>query len=168
MQEEPSNNTTTVIALYAVFIKIRGYWIWQPFRKMAVQFVTFPPSRILKPYVYITQIYSQTFLSTKCLRACRADPWLITTWCHTCLGRNEVKRSSASQVGRRPSIWMGTVIALHWYMPFVMQSKRHVLPCCWQCYIFNTSPIGVASHSITKSSLHLRLNRCSHLQMHFL
>ena len=35
-----------------------------------------PPSRILKPYVYITQINSQTLSSTKCLRAYRAGPEL--------------------------------------------------------------------------------------------
>ena len=40
------------------------------------QFLKFPPSRILKPYVYISQINSQTFLSTKCLRAYRAGPGL--------------------------------------------------------------------------------------------
>ena len=40
------------------------------------QFLKFPPSRILKPYVYITQINSQTLSSTKCLRAYRAGPGL--------------------------------------------------------------------------------------------
>ena len=38
------------------------------------QFLKFPPSRILKPYVYITQINSQTLSSTQCLRAYRAGP----------------------------------------------------------------------------------------------
>ena len=38
------------------------------------QFLKFPSSRILKPYVYITQINSQTWSSTKCLRAYRAGP----------------------------------------------------------------------------------------------
>ena len=42
------------------------------------QFLKFPPSRILKPYVYITQIYSQTLISPKCLRAYRAGPGLST------------------------------------------------------------------------------------------
>ena len=40
------------------------------------QFFKFPPSRILKTYVYITQINSQTFLNTKCLRAYWAGPGL--------------------------------------------------------------------------------------------
>ena len=40
------------------------------------QFLKCPPSRILKPYVYITQINSQTLSSTKCLRAYRAGPGL--------------------------------------------------------------------------------------------
>ena len=34
-----------------------------------IQFLKFPPSRILKPYLYVTQINSQTLSSTKCLRA---------------------------------------------------------------------------------------------------
>ena len=41
------------------------------------QFLKFPPSRILKPYVYITQINSQTSILPKCLRAYRAGPGLI-------------------------------------------------------------------------------------------
>ena len=41
------------------------------------QFLKFPPSRILKPYVYITQINSQTLSSTKCLRVYRAGPGLL-------------------------------------------------------------------------------------------
>ena len=41
------------------------------------QFLKFPPSRILKPYVYITQINSQTSIPPKCLRAYRAGPGLI-------------------------------------------------------------------------------------------
>ena len=40
------------------------------------QFFKFPPSRIFKPYVYITQIYSQTSIPPKCLRAYRAGPGL--------------------------------------------------------------------------------------------
>ena len=40
------------------------------------QFLKFPPSRILKAYVYITQIYSQTSIPPKCLRAYRAGPGL--------------------------------------------------------------------------------------------
>ena len=40
------------------------------------QFLKFPPSRILKPYVYITQINSQTSILPKCLRAYRAGPGL--------------------------------------------------------------------------------------------
>ena len=39
-------------------------------------FLKFPPSRILKPYVYITQINSQTSIPPKCLRAYRAGPGL--------------------------------------------------------------------------------------------
>ena len=42
------------------------------------QFLKFSSSRILKPYVYITQINSQIFLSTKCLRAYRAGPGQIS------------------------------------------------------------------------------------------
>ena len=42
------------------------------------QFLKFPPSRILKPYVYITQIYSQTSISPKCLRAYRAGHGLLS------------------------------------------------------------------------------------------
>ena len=41
------------------------------------QFMKCPRSSILKPYAYITQINSQTFLSTKCLRAYRAGPGLV-------------------------------------------------------------------------------------------
>ena len=44
------------------------------------QFLKFPPSRILKPYVYITQINSQTSSSTKCLRAYRAGPGLCLSY----------------------------------------------------------------------------------------
>ena len=40
------------------------------------QFLKCPPSRILKPYVYITQINSQTSIPPKCLRAYRAGPGL--------------------------------------------------------------------------------------------
>ena len=40
------------------------------------QFLKFPPSRILKPYVYITQIKSQTSIPPKYLRAYRAGPGL--------------------------------------------------------------------------------------------
>ena len=40
------------------------------------QFWKFTPTRIIKPYVYITQINSQTILSTKCLRAYKAGPGL--------------------------------------------------------------------------------------------
>ena len=40
------------------------------------QFWKLPPSRILKSYVYITQINSQTSTSTKCLRAYWAGPGL--------------------------------------------------------------------------------------------
>ena len=40
-------------------------------------FLKCPPSRILKQYVYITQINSQTSTSTKCLRAYRAGPGLL-------------------------------------------------------------------------------------------
>ena len=55
-----------------------------------VQFLKFPPSRILKPYLYITQINSQTLSSTKCLRAYRAGPvgifqyseFLPSVWCY--------------------------------------------------------------------------------------
>ena len=43
------------------------------------QFLKFPPSRILKPYVYITQINSQTSIPPKCLRAYRAGPGLKQT-----------------------------------------------------------------------------------------
>ena len=43
------------------------------------QFLKFPPSRILKPYVYITQINSQTSIPPKCLRAYRAGPGLTLT-----------------------------------------------------------------------------------------
>ena len=42
------------------------------------QFLKIPPSRILKPYVYITQINSQTSSSTKYLRAYRAGPGLYS------------------------------------------------------------------------------------------
>ena len=41
------------------------------------QFLKCPPSRILKPYVYITQINSQTSILPKCLRAYRAGPGLF-------------------------------------------------------------------------------------------
>ena len=40
------------------------------------QFLKCPPSRILKPYVYITQTNSQTSILPKCLRAYRAGPGL--------------------------------------------------------------------------------------------
>ena len=40
----------------------------------------FPPCRILKPYVYTTQINSQTFLSMQCLRAYRAGPELLDVY----------------------------------------------------------------------------------------
>ena len=43
------------------------------------QFLKIPPSRILKPYVYIIQINSETSLSTKCLRAYRARSGLKRT-----------------------------------------------------------------------------------------
>ena len=56
---------------------------WQPFWKWPSprypQFLKCPPSRILKPYVYITQINSHTFSSTKCLLAYRAGPGLPGT-----------------------------------------------------------------------------------------
>ena len=52
-----------IFAVHDAFIKIEGYCIWQPF----------PPSRILKPYVYSIQINNQTFLNAKCLRICRAQ-----------------------------------------------------------------------------------------------
>ena len=42
------------------------------------QFLKCSPSRILKPYVYITQINSQTSIPPKCLRAYRAGPGLTT------------------------------------------------------------------------------------------
>ena len=45
------------------------------------QFFLFPLSRILKPYVYITQINSQTSSSTKCLQAYRAGPGLVVIKC---------------------------------------------------------------------------------------
>ena len=41
------------------------------------RFLKCSPSRILKPYVYITQINSQTSIPPKCLRAYRAGPGLI-------------------------------------------------------------------------------------------
>ena len=41
------------------------------------QFLKIPPSRIVKPYVYIIQINSQTFLSTKCLLVYWAGPGLV-------------------------------------------------------------------------------------------
>ena len=41
------------------------------------QFLKFPPSKILKPYVYITQINSQTSIPPKYLRAYRAGPGLM-------------------------------------------------------------------------------------------
>ena len=40
------------------------------------QFLKCPPSRILKPYAYITQINSQTSIPPKCLRAYRVGPGL--------------------------------------------------------------------------------------------
>ena len=40
------------------------------------QFLKFPPSRMLKPYVYITQINSQTSIPPKCLRAYKAGQGL--------------------------------------------------------------------------------------------
>ena len=40
-------------------------------------FLKFPPSRIVKPYVYITHIYSQTSISPKRLRAYRAGHGLV-------------------------------------------------------------------------------------------
>ena len=41
------------------------------------QFLKISPSKILKPYVYIIQINSQTFLCPKCLLVYRAGPGLI-------------------------------------------------------------------------------------------
>ena len=41
------------------------------------QFLKIPPCRMLKPYEYIIQINSQTFLSMKCLRVYRAEPGLF-------------------------------------------------------------------------------------------
>ena len=49
------------------------------------QFLKFPPSRILKPYVYITQTNSQTSILPKCLRAYRAGPGLTPLWTKTLL-----------------------------------------------------------------------------------
>ena len=49
------------------------------------QFLKFPPSRILKLYVYITQINSQTSIPPKCLRAYTAGPGKPDkdlTYCH--------------------------------------------------------------------------------------
>ena len=43
------------------------------------QFLKCPPSRILKPYVCITQINSQTSIPPKCLRAYRAGPGLLVS-----------------------------------------------------------------------------------------
>ena len=58
------------------------------------QFLKFPPSRILKPYVYITKINSQTFLTTKCLRAYRAGQGLR-------VGQNEVSGKTVLE----PVLW---------------------------------------------------------------
>ena len=59
------------------------------------QFLKFPPSRILKPYVYITQIYSQTSIPPKCLRAYRAGPGLTepTVTVNVARLRNFVEKS---------------------------------------------------------------------------
>ena len=56
-------------------IEFGSHFVKWPSSRYA-QFLKFPPSRILKPYVYITQINSQTSTSTKCLRANRAGPGL--------------------------------------------------------------------------------------------
>ena len=93
MPEEPSNcifeirvpknilSRTTIIALHAVFIKIGDIKFGSHFEKWPspryAQFLKFPLSKMLKLCVYITQINSQTFLSTKCLRAYRAGPGLM-------------------------------------------------------------------------------------------
>ena len=43
------------------------------------QFLVIPPSRIVKPYVYIVEINSQTFLNMKCQRLNRAESGLFIT-----------------------------------------------------------------------------------------
>ena len=50
-------------------------------RHVMPSFLKFPPSRILKPYLYITQINSQTSIPPKCLRAYRAGPGLVMKNC---------------------------------------------------------------------------------------
>ena len=55
--------------------------IWYNFEKWPspryAQFLKIPPSIIVKPYVYVIQINSQTFLSTNSLRVYRAGPGLL-------------------------------------------------------------------------------------------
>ena len=58
------------------------------------QFLKFPPSRILKPYVYITQINSQTSIPPKCLRAYRAGPGL-----HSRLDKKDLQKTPTSRGG---------------------------------------------------------------------
>ena len=63
-----------------VFIKIGDIEFGSHFEKWPspryAQFLKCPPIRILKPYVYITQINSKTSIPPKCLRAYRAGPGL--------------------------------------------------------------------------------------------
>ena len=68
------------------------------------QFFKFPPSRILKPYVYITQTNSQTSILPKCLRAYRAGPGLyvvvgtISVILHVFLAAIVILRVSAAVI----------------------------------------------------------------------
>ena len=72
-----------------------------------------PPSNIFKPYVYITQINSQTSIPPKCLRAYRAGPGLFgallnfTSSCSspqfTCMTRLVDAWSICSPLNRRSS-----------------------------------------------------------------
>ena len=67
---------TKIIVLHDAFIDGNIEFAKWPSPRYA-QFFKVPPSRMLKSYVYIIQINSQTFLSTKCLRVCREEFGLL-------------------------------------------------------------------------------------------
>ena len=72
-----SKNLSLTLFLFNGDIKFGSHFEKWPLPRYA-QFLKFPPSRILKPYVYIIQINSQTSIPPKCLRAYRAGPGLIS------------------------------------------------------------------------------------------